>query len=283
MNYQTMYPLWMAYKHKLMLKKLILFINLLLIGFIAFGQELPPKSATLVTDFTKTTLQDEQRALLERKLEVFNDSTSTQIAVVIIKSVGDYDINEFGQKLGRAWGIGEKGKNNGILVLVAVGDRKVAIQTGYGAEGAVPDVITHQIIQNDITPRFKQGDYYAGLDDGTSKLMQYMKGEYKATKKAKSSGGGGPIGFIIIIVVVILIIVLRKRGGGGGHIIGGRGGASPFWWFLGGAMLGRGSGGWGGFSDGGGGFGGGSSGGDSGGFGGFGGGDFGGGGSSGSW
>ncbi|MDB4920655.1 YgcG family protein [Mucilaginibacter sp.] len=268
-----------------MLRKLILFINLLLIGFIAFGQELPPKSGTLVTDFTKSTLNDEQRGLLESKLVQFNDSTSTQIAIVIIKSVGDYDINEFGQKLGRAWGIGEKGKNNGILILVAVGDRKVAIQTGYGAEGAVPDVITHQIIQNDITPRFKQGDYYGGLDDGTSKLMQYMKGEYKASKKPKASDGGSPIGFIVIvIVVVILIIVFRKRGGGGGHIIGGRGGASPFWWFLGGAMLGRGSGGWGGFSDGGGGFGGGSSGGsDSGGFGGFGGGDFGGGGSSGSW
>ncbi|SHN31249.1 TPM domain-containing protein [Mucilaginibacter sp. OK098] len=267
-----------------MLKKLILFINLLLMGFIAFGQELPAKSTTLVTDYTQT-LTDEQRGLLEAKLAQFNDSTSTQIAIVIIKSVGAYDINEFGQKLGRAWGIGEKGKNNGILVLVAIGDRKVAISTGYGAEGAVPDITTHQIIENDITPRFKQGDYYGGLDDGTSKLMQYMKGEYKASKKPKqTSDDGSPIGFIVIIVVVILIIVFSRRGGGGGHIIGGRGGASPFWWFLGGAMLGRGSGGWGGFSDGGGGFGGGSSGGDSGGgFGGFGGGDFGGGGSSGSW
>lgn len=273
----------MANKHKPMLKKLILFVNLLLIGFVAFGQELPAKSSTLVTDYTHT-LTDEQRGLLEAKLSQFNDSTSTQIAVVIIKSVGAYDINEFGQKLGRAWGIGEKGKNNGILVLVALGDRKVAISTGYGAEGAVPDITTHQIIENDITPRFKQGDYYGGLDDGTSKLMQYMKGEYKASKKPKQpSDGGSPIGFLIIIVVVILIIIFRARGGGGGHIIGGRGGASPFWWFLGGAMLGRGSGGWGGFSDGGGGFGGGSSGGDSGGFGGFGGGDFGGGGSSGSW
>jgi len=263
-----------------MLKKLILFINLLLIGFVAFGQELSVKSTTLVTDYTHT-LTDEQRGLLEAKLAQFNDSTSTQIAIVIIKSVGDYDINEFGQKLGRAWGIGEKGKNNGILVLVAIGDRKVAIATGYGAEGGVPDITTHQIIENDITPRFKQGDYYGGLDDGTSKLMQYMKGEYKASKKPKqTSDGGSPIGFIVIIVVVILIIIFRTRGGGGGHIIGGRGGASPFWWFLGGAMLGRGSGGWGGFSDGGGG----SSGGDSGGgFGGFGGGDFGGGGSSGSW
>jgi uncharacterized protein len=202
--------------------------------------------------------------------------------VVIIKSVGDYDINDYGQKLGRAWGIGTKGKNNGILILVALGDRKVTIQTGYGAEGAVPDIITHEIIQNDITPRFKQGDYAGGLSAATDDIMKYMKGEYKTKKPQQaeqSSGGGGGVIILIIIVVVILIIVFRGRGGGGGQIYGGRGGASPFWWFLGGAMLGRGSGGWGGFS---GGNGGGDSGGG-GGFGGFGGGDFGGGGSSGSW
>lgn len=224
--------------------------------------------------------------MLEHKLVAFADSTSTQIAVVLIRSVGSYDINDYTQRLGRAWGIGEKGKNNGILILVATADHKVSIQTGTGAEGAVTDITTHEIIQNDIIPRFKQGDFYAGLDAGTDKLIQYMKGEYKASKKAKDTDdndGGGAIGFVIIIVVVVLIIVFRGRGGGGGHIIGSRGGASPFWWFLGGAMLGRGSGGWGGFSNGDGGFGGSSGGSDSGGFGGFGGGDFGGGGSSGSW
>jgi len=265
-----------------MFKKLTIFVALLLVSFIAFSQQLPPKSGTLVTDFTNT-LSEGDRQQLESKLVAFDDSTSTQIAVVIIKSVGEYDIGEYGQKLGRAWGIGSKGKNNGILVLVALGDRKVTIQTGYGAEGAVPDVITHEIIQNDITPRFKQGDYFGGLNAATNDLMKYMKGEYKAPKKVHNGrgGGGGGIGILFFIVIIILVIIFRGRGGGGGQIIGGRGGASPFWWFLGGAMLGRGSGGWGGFS---GGDGGGSGGGgDSGGFGGFGGGDFGGGGSSGSW
>lgn len=265
-----------------MLKKLILFINLLIIGFVAAGQELPEKSNTLVTDYTNT-LQDEQKASLEHKLVMFDDSTSTQIAVVIIKSTGAYDINEFTQKLGRAWGIGQKGKNNGIVILVAIADRKVSIQTGYGAEGAVPDAITHEIIQNDITPRFKEGNYYAGLDDGTSSLIKYMKGEYKAgAKKNKDSDGGSAAGFVIIIVIVILIIIFRNRRGGGGQIIGSRGSASPFWWFLAGNMLGNSSrGNWGGFSGGGGGWGGGGS--SGGGFGGFGGGSFGGGGSSGSW
>jgi uncharacterized protein len=267
-----------------MLKKLILFMAFALVVFTTFAQQLPPKSNTLVTDYMGI-LQGEEKALLERKLATYADSTSTQIAVVIIKTIGDYDINDYGQKLGRAWGIGEKGKNNGVLLLVAIADRKVAIQTGYGAEGAVTDYATHDIIQKDIVPRFKENNYYAGIDAGTDDIMKLMKGEYKASGKAKKADkdAGGPVGFIIIIVIVVLIIIFRRRGGGGGHIIDRRGGANPFWWFLAGSVIGRGSGGWGGFSNGGGGFGGGSSGGDSGGFGGFGGGDFGGGGSSGSW
>jgi len=268
-----------------MFKKLTILFTLLLVGFIAFSQQLPPKSNALVTDFTNTVSPGDVQ-LLENKLVAFDDSTSTQIVVVIIKSVGEYDINDYGQKLGRAWGIGQKGKNNGIVVLVALDDHKVSIQTGYGSEGALPDVTTQEIIQNDILPRFKQNDYYGGLNAATDDIMKAMKGEYKADKKAVKndddgqSWGGGAFA-LIFIVVIILIIIFRGRGGGG-QIIGGRGSASPFWWFLGGALLGRGSGGWGGFSNGGGGFGGG--GGDSGGgFGGFGGGDFGGGGSSGSW
>jgi uncharacterized protein len=271
--------LWMANKPTIMFKKLTIFFTLLLIGFMAFSQQLPPKSSTLVTDYTNT-LSEGDKQQLENKLVAYNDSTSTQVAIVIIKSVGDYDINDYAQKLGRAWGIGTKEKNNGLVILVALGDRKVSIQTGRGAEGAVPDIITHEIIQNDITPRFKQGDYAAGLNAAADDIFKYMKGEYKGAKKVQQhskGGGGGGIGILFFIVIIILFVVFRG-GGGGGHIIGGRGGASPFWWFLGGAMLGRGSGGWGGFSNGGGG---GDSGG--GGFGGFGGGDFGGGGSSGSW
>jgi uncharacterized protein len=270
-------PLWMANKLTIMLKKLTIFFSLLLIAFIAFSQQLPPKASTLVTDYTNT-LSPGDIQLLENKLDAFNDSTSTQIAVVIIKSVGEYDINDYGQKLGRAWGIGEKGKNNGILLLVALNDHKVAIQTGYGAEGAVTDSRTQDIIQNDIVPQFKQNNYYAGLNAATDDLMKLMKGEFKGTGKQSTSNddSGGGYGILIFIVIIILIIIFRSRGGGG-QIIGGRGGASPFWWFLGGALLGRGSGGWGGFSGGGGGDSGG------GGFGGFGGGDFGGGGSSGSW
>jgi uncharacterized protein len=263
-----------------MLKKLILCWGLLLCGALALAQDFPEKSTTLVTDYTNTlSVADKQQ--LENKLVAFDDSTSTQIAVVIIKSVGSYDINQYAALLGRKWGIGTKEKNNGIILLVALNDHKLSIQTGYGAEGAVPDGVTHDIIANDITPRFKAGDYYGGIDAGITSLMKYMKGEYKADPKAKhrGGGGGGSAVVIIIIVIFVLILIFRRGGGNDGHIIGGRGGASPFWWFLAGSALGRSSGGdWGGFSGGGG-----SSGGDSGGFGGFGGGSFGGGGSSGSW
>jgi uncharacterized protein len=263
-----------------MLKKTIISLSLLLVAFAAFSQKLPPKPAhQLVMDSTGILSPDE-RQTLENKLDAYNDSTSTQIAVVILHNVQGDDINDFGQQLGRAWGIGEKGKNNGILVLVALDVHQVSIQTGYGAEGAVTDQATNEIIHNDIIPNFRQKAYYQGLDAATSDLIKLMKGEYKGTggnraRQEQPSGGG--IFVVIFIVVIILIVIFRGRGGGG-QVIGG--GGSPWLWFLGGALLGRGSGGWGGFSGGGGGFGGDSGG---GGFGGFGGGDFGGGGSSGSW
>ncbi|HVV56416.1 MAG TPA: TPM domain-containing protein [Mucilaginibacter sp.] len=260
-----------------MLKRLIVILILALSVTGLFAQDdLPPKSNTLVTDYT-STLSESQRSALEQKLVAFDDSSSTQIAVVIMRSVGQYDINDYAQRLGRKWGVGQKSKNNGVVVLVAIGDRKVSIQTGYGVEGALPDVITHEIIENDIKPNFRKGDYYAGLDEATDDIIKYTKGEYKGEKK-DHSGAGGAAAFIVIIIIVIILIAIFRGRGGGGQIIDRRGGASPFWWFLGGALLGRGSGGWGGFSGGGGGFGGGG-----GGFGGFGGGDFGGGGSSGSW
>lgn len=262
-----------------MFKKFILFFGFILCAITVMAQDFPERSNTLVTDYTNTlSPADKQR--LETKLVAYNDSTSTQIAVVILKSTGSYDINDYGVQLLRKWGVGQKDKNNGVLVLVAIGDRKMSIQTGYGAEGSLPDIVTQDIIQNDLKPHFKQGDYYGGLDAGTNSIIKAMKGEYKAAKKQKQSNSGSAGFIFIVIVVVILILVFRNRGGGGGgrQIIGRRGGASPFWWFLAGNMLGgggRSSGGdWGGFSGGGG---------SGGGFGGFGGGSGGGGGSSGSW
>ncbi|MNQ96836.1 hypothetical protein D3C85_1124560 [compost metagenome] len=207
----------------------------------------------------------------------FDDSSSTQIAIAILKSVGDYDINEYAVNLGRKWGVGQSGKNNGIMIVVAVGDRKISIQTGYGVEGALPDVYAKRIIDNDIKPEFRAGNYYAGLDAATTSIIKYTKGEYKNDKPKvanRKSGGGGSI-IIVIIIVIVILIIMRKGGGGGSEVIGGRGASNALFWAM---LFGSGGGGRGGDS----GWGGGSSGGG-GGFGGFGGGSFGGGGSSGSW
>jgi uncharacterized protein len=261
-----------------MIFKQIAFAWLLILSVVqASAQDFPAKAQTLVSDFTGT-LSSEQSSALERKLVAFDDSSSNQVAVVLIRSVGDYDISQYASELAERWGVGRGGKDNGIILLAALNDRKVTIQTGYGLEGAIPDAIAKRIIENEIKPAFRSGDYYTGLDRATDAIIAYTKGEYKnedPRKKPSGRGGGFPVALIVIIILVFLIS--RGGGGRGGQIIGGRGGASPFWWFLLGSGLGRGSrgggGGWGGFSGGGGG----------GGFGGFGGGRFGGGGASGSW
>lgn len=259
------------------MKKLIILLLLACCYQFGFAQDFPEKPSTyaLVNDLTHSALTADQIQSLEGKLRTFEDSTSNQIAVVIIKSIGEYDINDYAYQLGRKWGIGGKEKNNGVLLLIAIGDRKLSIQTGYGLEGALPDMYTKRIIENDIKPFFKDGDYFGGINAGTNSIISLVKGEYKNDKpKAKSKGNKGTAGLIALIIIVVIIAIIKRGGGGGSQVIGGRGAAEAI--FLG--MLlgggGRGSGGgFGGGSSGGGGFGGGS----------FGGGSFGGGGSSGSW
>lgn len=261
-----------------MQKRLIFLLIIVFKSAFAFSQQIPSRSNTLVTDYTQT-LSPAEVQKLETKLLAFNDSTSTQIAVVLIKTTGQYDIKQYGLELARNWGIGQKGKNNGILILAAIDDRKVTIQTGYGAEAAVPDVTANQIIQNEIVPHFKQKEYYAGLDAATDYLMVLMRGEYKPSSEIgnNQSNYWGVIIALIIIVLIILIIVYSRRRSKNSQIISNRGSASPFWWFLGGTFIGSGSY-WSNRSDDD------NSDSDSGGdFDSFGGGDFGGGGSDGSW
>lgn len=257
------------------MKRVLTALFLFAISLSSFAQDLPAKPSTLVNDYTNT-LTAVQKQQLENKLVTFDDSTSTQIAIAIVKTIGDNDINQYALDLGRKWAVGQGGKNNGIMIVVALGDRKVSIQTGYGVEGVLPDIYAKRIIENDMKPNFKAGDYYQGLEDGTTSIIKYTKGEYKNDNpkaKNKKSGGIGSVGILIFIIIVVIILIKRGGGGGGGsQIIGGRGASDALFWgmLLGGS--GRSSGGgWGG---------GGSSG---GGFGGFGGGSFGGGGSSGSW
>lgn len=231
----------------------------------------PPNPQKLVNDYTNTLTAD-QVAALEQKLSQFDDTTSNQITVVIVPTVEGRDIADVATELGRNWGVGNKKSNNGVILLIAKGDRKLNISPGYGLEKALPDLVCQQIIETIIVPNFKGNDYYRGIEEGTDAIIQATKGEFQAPegyrKKGKSSGLGRIL-FFIIIFVIFMALKSGGRGGGGGSFMS-SGGA-----FLLGSMLGS--------AGRGGGYGGDSGGGGSGGFGGFGGGSFGGGGSSGSW
>lgn len=235
----------------------------------AFGQEIParPVPPRLVNDLAGVLLRQEADDL-ERKVVAYYDSTSTQIAIVTVKTTGDHDISETALKILRDWGVGTKDKNNGLVILAAIDDRRVRIETGYGLEGAIPDAIANRIIEQLIVPNFKEGHYYQGLDLAVKAIEKAAAGEYKAIPKKKRGVGGGGSIFVLIVVAIILLSIINNRRGGGTTISR------------------RGWGGWGGFPVGGG-WGGGSSGGGwgggGGGFGGFGGGSGGGGGASGSW
>jgi uncharacterized protein len=234
---------------------------------------IPPKPAAYYAIVDNTnTLTGEQKEALNQKLTHYKDSTSNEIAIVMINSLDGYPIEDVAIGILRNWGVGGKEHNNGAVLLVAKNDKKVRIETGYGLEGAIPDITAKSIIDNEITPNFKEGNFYRGLDEATDAIIKAATGEYKAPE-GYGKGRGLKTWQIFLFVIIIWIILgaIGKGGrGGGGYASrrGYRGWGGPIWW--GGGGLGGGSGG--GWSGGGGG-----------GFGGFGGGSGGGGGASGSW
>ncbi len=131
-----------------------------------------------VTDYAGT-LKEAEKDTLSLKLKSFSSPQTAQIAVAIISTIGDNNIMTFGTKLGRKWGVGYKGVNNGILVLVAINDRKMAILTGRGYEKVVSNAACDQIIKTDMVPRFRQRQYYEGLNAAVDDLIKCVKGEYK--------------------------------------------------------------------------------------------------------
>jgi len=268
------------------MKKLLIvlfcFVVLLAAGLTGFGQQIPakPNPPHLVNDLAHVMTPD-QEAALENKLVAYDDSTSIQIAIVTVASIGDDVIDDYALKILRDWGVGNKKTNNGIVILAAIKEHKVFIATGGGMESSVPDITAKEIVDNEIIPNFKGSDgdnFYRGFNLATDAIIKAAAGEYKAPEgyaqrgQRHSSGRGGNIIGLIVIVFIVLAIIGRGRGGGGGG--GGIFGGSGLLPFMLGTMLGgagRG-GGWSG-GDGGGG----------GGFGGFGGGSGGGGGAGGSW
>ncbi|MCW3077031.1 MAG: hypothetical protein JWO32_1640 [Bacteroidetes bacterium] len=234
----------------------------------------PPKLYNNLSKEFPQFLNPAQAAQLEEKLEVFSNQTSNQICVVIVDDLNNLEAADYATKIINEWGIGQKGSNNGVAILVkptgGSGGRDLFIAVGYGLEGAIPDLATKRIREEEMYPYLKTGDNFTALDKATDKLMQLAKGEIDVvsyTRKESKRGSRGsnrhmPWIFIIVIIILIIRSIFRGGGGRGGYTFS-RGGRM-FW----------GSGGFGG-----GGFGGGGG----GGFGGFGGGSSGGGGSGGSW
>jgi len=230
-----------------------------------------PGTQTSVYDYIGL-LSPSQKTALEDKLIRYADSTSTQIVCVIISNTKGEDISFLGAKWGQKWGIGQKGKDNGILITLAKDDRRVDINTGYGIEYRITDRMAHRIINRIMIPEFKNENYYAGLDKGSDAIFAALKGEFTEDRDFRKEDSGIPV-ILIIIVIIILISLLNRNNRGRGNRY--RSGSLLDFLIL--SNMGRTGGSGGSF---GGGFGGGSRGGFGGGFGG---GGFGGGGASGGW
>jgi uncharacterized protein len=237
-----------------------------------------PEPAVYVHDYSGW-LTPQQKASLEQKLIAYWDTTSTQIVVMIRPDIGDYDKSSYAFELGNRWGVGTKDKDNGVVMLIKseAPDRGVFIATGYGAEGALPDITAGRIIRNTMAPFFRQNQYYEGINAGLDEIISALAGEY--TQSQEQEGANWKAILVIVFILLMFMVILggiiykvSKKGKWITHTGSGRnrndrwGGGD--WWIGGGGS----SGGWGG---GGGSWGGGG--------GSFGGGSFGGGGAGGDW
>ncbi|MFH0758057.1 MAG: TPM domain-containing protein [Bacteroidota bacterium] len=259
---------------------MIIYILLLfpLVGVARDQLPVPATPGSWVNDYAGVFGKAEV-SQLEQKLNAFEYRTSTQIFVVTIDNNGGYPASMLAPMIGEAWGVGQKGENNGIVILMDMQDRDMFIATGYGNEEYVTDAVAGQIVRNEIIPNFKNGAYYAGVDQATTVLISLLDGKFTASEynRQASSRGGSTIGGVIFMIILFSILFGgRRRSTGMGRS------NLPLWLALGMMSGGRHSGSFGNFSSGRGGFGG-FGGGVGGGFGGGGGGSFGGGGAGGSW
>lgn len=234
------------------MRKILLLLFIL--SAVIYSQPQIPKLKLWATDLTNT-LNKSELEYLNSTLKTYEDSTSNQILVLMIPSLEGYPIEMLAYETATKNKIGVKKLNNGILLLIAKEDRDLRIEVGYGLEGVIPDAIASSIVRNVIVPKFKEGDYFAGIRDGIFAIQKAIGGEYRADDT--DSEEGFPFYIFIIIFIILWLFLGRNRGpfvpGGiyrtGTHYGGWSSGASSWG--------GGGFGGGGGFSGGGGSFGGG--------------------------
>jgi uncharacterized protein len=228
---------------------------------------LPPKPAAYVLD-QSGVFSPTAREALARDLEQFERESSNQIVVAVMPRVpDDYVMEDFTQRTAEAWGAGQKQSDNGIVLFVFPEQREMRIEVGYGLEGAVPDGLANQIIQDDIVPSFRSGDMAGGIARGAQALMAASKGEYTGTGRTvadvQQESADAMVNFIVIsIFLIFMVLQIRQAMKRGGHVYA-PSGRRDVWFPSSGTGLGGGGfsggfgGGGGGFSGGGGGFGGG--------------------------
>lgn len=266
-------------------QKITTLFLLLFVVFACHAQQIPsrPTPPRLVNDYTNT-LSSSQEYYLEQKLRNYNDTTSTQIAVVFVNDLQGTTAADFAYQIGEQWGVGTK-ENNGIVILVKPKNEtkgEVFISVGYGLEQYVPDAMAKRIIENQMIPSFKNNDYFTGVNKAVDSIIKLASGGFSSDSDDEDSAFAA----LIIIIGMIAMIIYISLIGKASTTISSKGDSSSFWkalfWL---SILNNNSNRhrhhdhhdyWGGFSGGSGGFGGGS-------FGGFGGGSFGGGGAGGSW
>ena len=238
---------------------------LALVTAAAYALTFPPLTGRVVDE--ANILDAATRQSITDKLAAVEAKSGDQIVVVTLSSLQGTSIEDYGYQLGRQWGIGEKSRNNGALLIVAPNERKVRIEVGYGLEGALTDAVTRLIIQNAILPRFRANDFAGGITRGVDDMVQVVSGdaeEYKrrAAQRPDAAPQGWNAASVLLILLVLVVIFLMMRGGGGrGRFGRSRGWAAPIFIPSGGSWSSgsSGSGGGGGFSGGGGSFGGGGS------------------------
>src|ERR1700750_2694929 len=204
------------------MKKLLFLISWLLMAVMLHAQQIPakPNPPRLVNDYVGLLTPD-QRQTLESKLVAYNDSTSSQITVVILESIGDADPGDYATELGRQWGVGGKEFNNGVVILLTTGGgqgrRHVFIAPGYGLEKSVPDYTAGEIVNNEMIPQLQSGNYYRAIDGAVDGIIKAAAGQYKGTGSSAKGKSGGRSIFFVLIVMFIIIMAISRRGGGGGR------------------------------------------------------------------
>ena len=193
----------------------VLIVIFFLSSFSIWAQrDLPekPNPPRLVNDLTSYTLSASEQGILERKLLAYEDSTSTQVAILIVNNLNGYEVVDYAQGVGEKWGVGTGNKDNGVLIVVAIQDRKAAIVTGYGMEGSITDAATYTIREDYMNPRFQQGNFFEGLDDATDIIFKLASGEYKADQVArggeiKREDKGFPFSFLFILSFSLFLLL----------------------------------------------------------------------------